>query len=182
MDFIIGLSSFQNHTVVLVIANQLSKAVHFGMLTPHFTTAKVAGLFAKLVCSVHDMPKNIVLDYDPIFMSQFWQELFKLSGNKLRMSSSYRHQSDGQIEIVNKTLQQYLHFFAHHQPKQWGKFHNWAEWHYNTAIHDATGVAPYQVIFGKSPPNLPQYIEGTGALEVVQTELLTREHVLQLLK
>lgn len=117
LDFIIGLPSFQNHTAVLVVVDRFSKAVHFGMLPTNFTAAKVADLFAKMVCRLHSMPKSIVSDRDPIFLSRFWQELFRLSGTKLRISTAYHPQSDGQTENVNKALQQYLRCFVHNQPK-----------------------------------------------------------------
>jgi hypothetical protein len=139
-------------------------------------------LFAKMVCKLHGMPKSIVSDRDPIFMSNFWQDLFRLSGTKLRMSSAYHPQTDGQTEIVNKALQQYLRCFVHQQPKEWGKYLHWAEWHYNTSIHSATGMSPFQVVYGKLPPTLPAYIAGSSRLEAVETELSSREDILELLK
>ncbi|MCH79998.1 retrotransposable element Tf2 155 kDa protein type 2 [Trifolium medium] len=101
---------------------------------------------------------------------------------KLRMSTAYNPQSDGQTEVVNKVLQQYLHCFVHENPKQWGKFIHWAEWHYNTAIHTSTGVSPYQVVFGKPPSSLPAYIVGSSHVEALDTELVSREEILQQLK
>ncbi|MCH91435.1 hypothetical protein A2U01_0012362, partial [Trifolium medium] len=143
LDFIVGLPSFQTHTAILVVVDRLSKAAHFGSLPTHFTATKVAELFAKMICKLHGMPRSIVSDRDPIFLSHFWQDLFRLSGTKLRMSTTYHPQSDGQTEIVNKMLQQYLRCFVHDKPKQWGRLLHWAEWHYNTAIHTSTGLSPY---------------------------------------
>jgi hypothetical protein len=182
MDFIVGLPSFQSHTVIFVVVDRLSKAAHFGMLTTHFTAAKVADLFALMVCKLHGMPRSIVSDRDPIFLSHFWQELFRLSGTKLRMSTAYHPQSDGQTEIVNKTLQQYLRCFAHNKPKQWGSFLHWAEWHYNTAVHTATGLSPYQVVYGRPPPTLQNYIPGSTQIQAVEATLLDRDTMLQELK
>lgn len=77
------------------------KAAHFGMLPTSFTAGKVADFFAQVICKLHGIPKSIVFDRDPIFLSNFWKELFKLSGTKLRMSSAYHPQSDGHTRIVN---------------------------------------------------------------------------------
>jgi len=49
---------------------------------------------------------------DPIFTSHFWQELFKLQGTQLNMSSTYHPQTDGQTKIINKCLESYLRYFA----------------------------------------------------------------------
>jgi hypothetical protein len=128
------------------------------------------------------MPRSIVSDRDPIFLSHFWQELFKLSGTKLRMSTAYHPQSDGQTEIVNKVLQQYLRCFVHNKPKQWGQYLHWAEWHYNTSIHTATGFSPFQIVYGRPPPTLSDYIPGSTQLQAVEATLLDRDSILQILK
>jgi hypothetical protein len=152
------------------------------MLSTYFTAAKVAELFAVMICKLHGMPRSIVSDRDPIFLSHFWQELFKLSGTKLRMSTAYHPQSDGQTEIVNKVLQQYLRCFVHNKPKQWGQYLHWAEWHYNTSIHTATGFSPFQIVYGRPPPTLSDYIPGSTQLQAVEATLLDRDSILQILK
>ncbi|MCI11122.1 Ty3/gypsy retrotransposon protein, partial [Trifolium medium] len=91
-------------------------------------------------------------------------------------------QSDGQTEIVNRLLQQYLRCYVHEKPKQWGKFLPWAEWHYNTSIHTSTGFSPFQVVYGRPPPSLVTYLPGSSAIQAVEEELLTRENMLELLK
>jgi len=60
----------------------------------------------------HGIPEMIIHDCDPTFTSHFWQELFKLQGTHLNMSSTYHPQIDGQNKIINKCLETYLHYFA----------------------------------------------------------------------
>lgn len=50
-------------------------------------------------------------------MSNFWQELFRLSETILSHSSAYHPQTDGQIEVTNKTLEQYLRSFVLETPR-----------------------------------------------------------------
>jgi hypothetical protein len=182
LDFVIGLPSFQTHTVILVVVDRLSKAAHFGMLPTGFTAVRVADLFAKMICKLHGMPRSMVSDRDAIFLSKFWKELFRLSGTKLRMSSAYHPQSDGQTEIVNKVLQQYLRCFVHEQPKRWGEFLHWAEWHYNTAVHTSTGLSPFQVVYGREPPTLADYIPGSTTIQAVEATVQERTEMLEVLK
>jgi len=75
------------------------------MLPSSYTAFMFTKLFANMVFKLHGLPKIIISDRDAIFMSGFWQELFRLNGNKLKMSKAYLPQSDGQTKILNKVLQ-----------------------------------------------------------------------------
>ena len=83
---------------------------------------QVATLFLDILAKLHGMPQSLVSDRDPLFISKFWQELFKLSGTKLRLSLACHPQSDGQTEVMNRIIEQFLRAFVHHRPSSWGKF------------------------------------------------------------
>jgi hypothetical protein len=102
LDFIVGLHSFHSNTVILVVVDRFSKAAHFGMLPTHHTASKVADLFAKMVTKLHGMPKSIVSDRDPIFISKFWQQLFQFSGTKLRMSTHTTPKPTDKLKLSTK--------------------------------------------------------------------------------
>lgn len=63
------------------------------------------------------------------------------------------------------------------QPRTWGKYFHWAEWHYNSTIHSTTGTSPFHIVYGKPPPSLPHYIRGTIHIEVVDASLAQREEL-----
>ena len=65
---------------------------------------------------LHGIPSTIVSDRDPVFTSLFWKELMKLQGVSLAISSAYHPQSDGQTEVVNKSLKHYPKAFATDRP------------------------------------------------------------------
>jgi hypothetical protein len=70
---------------------------------------------------------------------------------ELRLSSSYRPQSDGQTERVNQCLEMYLRCAVHACPTTWFHWLHLAEYWYNTSVHTAHGVTPFQVMFGRLP-------------------------------
>lgn len=89
MDFVTQHPSSHGFTVVLILVDRFSKGVHLGALSTQFTAFKVANLFMDTVCKLHGFPRSIISDRDPIFISSFWRELFKMSGTTLRMSTAY---------------------------------------------------------------------------------------------
>ena len=90
IDFVTCLPNSHDYTV-----DHLSKQAHFRALPKSYSAARVAELFPKIICKLYAIPRSIVSDRDPIFLSNFWQELFKLSG-------TYHPQTDGQSEVVNR--------------------------------------------------------------------------------
>lgn len=89
MDFITCLPKSQKFTVIYVVVDRLSKYAHFFPLSHPYTAKDVAIIFFQGVFKLHGLPKTIVSDRDSIFLSKFWQELFKLQGSTLKFSTAY---------------------------------------------------------------------------------------------
>jgi hypothetical protein len=68
------------------------------------------------------------------------------------MSSSYHPQTDGQTEVVNKSLEQYLEAFAADKPSLWVEWLPLAEYWFNTNYHAATKLSPFEALYGYKPP------------------------------
>ncbi|KAH9733915.1 hypothetical protein KPL71_017190 [Citrus sinensis] len=182
LDFVEGLPSSQGKDTILVVVDRLSKFAHFISLTHPFSAKIVAEKFVEHVVKLHGMPKSIISDRDPIFISKFWQEFFNLSGTKLKMSSAYHPQTDGQTEVINRCLEQYLRCFVHQWPKKWHAFLPWAAFWYNTTFHVSTGMTPFQALYGRTPPTIPFYHVGSSPVNEVDQALLTRDDLLRQLK
>ncbi|GLT61286.1 hypothetical protein SLA2020_340050 [Shorea laevis] len=182
MDFIEGLPSSHGKTTIFVVVDRLSKYAHFMAINHPYTAVSIAQVFFENIFKLHGMPKSIVCDRDPAFTSHFWTELFRLHGTSFNFSSAYHPQTDGQTEVVNRTLEMYLRCFTSTQPKEWGKWLAWAEYSYNTSWHSTIRSTPFTVVYGREPPTLLTYLPGTAKVEAVGKELMVRDQVLKELK
>lgn len=76
---------------------------------------------------------------------------------------------------MNRALEQYLRCFVHSQPPTWFRYLSLAEWCYNTSLHSSSGLTPFEVIYGKPSPSIPQYIPGLTNNEVVESLVASRQ-------
>jgi hypothetical protein len=182
MDFITGLPKSKGFEAILVVVDRLSKYSHFVPLKHPYTAKTIAEIFVKEVVRLHGIPLSIVSDRDPIFMSNFWQEIFKLQGTQLRMSTAYHPESDGQTEVVNRCLESYLRCFIADQPKTWFHWMTWAEYWFNTSYHASTGQTPFEIVYGRPPPTMVYWVQGETRVEAVQKELMDRDEAIRQLK
>ncbi|GJY74338.1 transposon Tf2-1 polyprotein isoform X1 [Tanacetum coccineum] len=69
--------------------------------------------------------------------------VFLREGITLKRSTAYHPQSDGQTEVVNRSVEAYLRCFALDTPKQWAKWLSWAEyWQRSVAKRRNEKLAP----------------------------------------
>lgn len=142
----------------------------------------VAEVFVTTIVKLHGMPRSIICDCDLVSISHFCQEVFKLSGTTLKMSSFYHPQTDDQSEVTNRTLEQYLRCLCHQQPHSWSTLLHWVEYWYNTSYHSSIKMTRFQALYGWPPPTIPFIHTGTSAVNEVDIQLTKRGELLQHLK
>jgi hypothetical protein len=153
MDFIVALPESEGFDKIWVVVDRLSKMAHFiplksGHAAP---TTELAKAFAKEIWRLHGLPSEILSDRDSQFTSGFWNELMLHLGIKLKLSTSFRPQTDGQTEIVNQVIEQYLRHFCNFQQDDWVELLPLAEYAHNTAVSEATKMSPFFANYGYQP-------------------------------
>jgi transposase InsO family protein len=119
MDFIKALPKAHGKSVILTVVDRFSKFAHFIPLSHPYTAASVARAFFNEIVRLHGLPESIVSDQDPVFTGHVWRDLFKLSGVTLKMSTAFHPQTDGQFEVVNKSISMYLRCITGDRPRTW---------------------------------------------------------------
>jgi hypothetical protein len=180
MDFIEGFPKINGKTDILTVMDRFSKATHFITLGHPYTATTVARAFFTEIVRLHGIPSSIVSDRNPTFTSNFWQELFKLSGVRLQMLSVFHPQSDGQTEVVNKIITMYLRCLTCDRPWQWLQWLPWAEFCYNLAYQSSLRTSPFRVVFGRDPPppSILSYEPGMTLVPAVAQQLAERDEFL----
>jgi transposase InsO family protein len=174
IDFVIGLPRSEGKDVIMVVVDRFTKSAHFIPLSHLYTVVDVAHKFFQTIYTLHGLPTSIITDRDPIFTSKFWQELLKLFGIQLNMSSAYYPQTDGQTERVNQCLEHYLRSMLLDHPKKWTKWLPLAQWWYNSTFHHSLCTSPFQTLFGYSLPQLPLGHPPRSRIESINTFLHDR--------
>jgi len=95
------------------------------------------------------------------------------------MSTALHRQTDGQSEAVNKTITMYLRCLTSGRPCDLLDWLPWAEFCYNLAYHTALQTSPFQVVYGRPPPDLLPYTSGHARTEVVDALLTSRDEFLE---
>ncbi|KAJ1404595.1 Ribonuclease H-like superfamily [Sesbania bispinosa] len=142
---------------IWVICDRLTKFVHFLALPTKYSAQDLAARFSVEICHLHGIPKSIVSDRDPLFLN-------------------------GQSEVTNRSLEAYLRCFTNDHPRLWYKFLHLAEFWHNSTFHSEIRMTPFQALYGRPPPAIPDYVPGSSAIDSLDTTLQQRQEVLRTLR
>jgi hypothetical protein len=105
-------------------------------------------LFFTEIVRLQGVSNTIVSDRDAKFLSHFWRTLWFKLGTKLLFSTTCHPQTDGQIEVVNRTLSIMLRAVLKTNLKLWEECLPHIEFSYNRSVHSTTKVSPFQLVYG----------------------------------
>jgi hypothetical protein len=108
---------------------------------------------------LHGLPRSIVSDRDTKFIGHFWRTLWKKLGTELAFSSAYHPQTDGQTEVVNRSLGDLLRSLVMDNHSSWDHILPQAEFAYNDSVNRSTGKSPFQILYGTQPRGVSELRE-----------------------
>ncbi|KAL5751049.1 hypothetical protein ACOSP7_025652 [Xanthoceras sorbifolium] len=152
MDFILGLpKTIRNNDSIMVVVDRFSKMSHFIPCKKTFDASHIAAIFLKEIVRLHGLPVSIVSDRDVKFVSYFWKTLWAALGTKLSFSSAFHPQTDGQTEVINRSLGNLLRCLVQEHTGSWDLVLPQAEFAFNNSVNRTTGDTPFSIVYGFNP-------------------------------
>nr|KYP47446.1 Retrotransposable element Tf2 [Cajanus cajan] len=179
MDLIVGLPrSARNNDAIWVIVDQLTKCAHFLPVNIKWSLEKLTQLYVREIVRLHGVPSNIISDQDPRFTSRFWQSLHQALGTKLKLSSAYHPQTDGQLERTIQSLEDLLRACVLDHLGGWEEVLSLVEFTYNNSFHASIEMTPFEALYGrKCRTPLCWYQDGESVVVGPELILQTTEKV-----
>ncbi|GJW45696.1 putative nucleotidyltransferase, ribonuclease H [Tanacetum coccineum] len=150
MDFVTGLPRTQRkHDAIWVVVDRLTKSAHFLPIRKDYPVSKLAEMFQQEIVRLHGTPSAIVSDRDPRFTSRFWKGLQKAWGTRLKFSTAFHPETDGQSERTIQTLEDMLRSCALEWAGNWDDYICLVEFAYNNSWHASIKCAPFEMLYGR---------------------------------
>jgi len=152
MDFVLGLPRTKNgKDSIFVVVDRFFKMSHFIACKKVDDANHVADLFFKEIVRIHGVPRSIVSDHDTKILSHFWRTLWRKIGTKLHFSTTCHHQTDGQTEVVHRTLSTLLISVLTRNLRMWEECLPHVEFAYNRVVRSTTKMPPFEFVYGFNP-------------------------------
>ena len=101
VDLIGPLPKSKGKNAIMVIVNHFSKIIWLFLVSTKITFQGVAKIFRNEIFKLHGIPKKVISDRGPQFISSFIKELYsqlQIEGNP---STTYHPETDSQTERIN---------------------------------------------------------------------------------
>jgi hypothetical protein len=156
MDFITDLPTSEGYDSIMVVVDHGStKGV---ILEPCNKTIDALGTAELLLNTLYrrfGLPDKTISDRGPQFASHVFQELGKLLGIKIAMSTAHHPQTDGATERSNQEIEAYLSIFCGNNPSAWRSLLPTLEFTYNSKPHASQKHSPAYLLMGFDPVSIP---------------------------
>jgi hypothetical protein len=113
--------------------------------------SELAHLYLAHVYKYYGPATTIVSDRGPQFISAFWNEFNRILGTKVKLSTAFHPQTDGQTENANQYIDQRLRPFINHYQDNWSELIHIIDFAAAALPHDSTGLSSFMVEMGYEP-------------------------------
>ncbi len=150
MDFIVRLPMTKNgNDAIVVFVCKLTKRIVMRALKTTASASDVAKIYMDAVVREHGLSKNFICDRDSKFTSKFWKAFVDMLGIKLKMSTAFHPETDGQTERANRIIQDCLRHYVNFEQNNWDELLSPIEYVLNSCKQLSTNYTPFELDYGR---------------------------------
>ncbi|WMV29710.1 hypothetical protein MTR67_023095 [Solanum verrucosum] len=120
----------------------MTKSTHFIPIKGSYSVEDDAKLYLREMVRLHGVPLSIISNRVTQFTSQLLKSFLKGLGTKVKLSTTFHPQIDGQAERTIQTLEDMLRDSVIDFKGNWDDYLPLIEFAYNNSYHSSIGMAP----------------------------------------
>jgi hypothetical protein len=152
LDFITKLPESQGYDSILTVTDHdCTKAAIFIPCREEINTEGTAALYIQHVFAHFGLPRKVISDRDPQFISKFMQEVCRITGIERNPSTAYHPRTDGQSERSNQWVETAIRFISDYHQTNWAPYLPIAQFVHNNWPSDTTRKSPFFLLMGYNP-------------------------------
>jgi hypothetical protein len=149
MDLVGGFPmSRKGHDYLFVVVDRFNKMCILMPCKKRVIVGHTTKMFFANVWVHFRLPTSIISDRDSCFLGKFWSHLWELIDTKLKKSTNFHPQTDGQTTVVNKTIVHLFRGYYNKHPELWDEQLPYIQHAYNHSMHSSTQKTPFEVCLG----------------------------------
>ena len=103
------------------------------------------GIPSQIISPKHNT--HIICDNGKELTTSWIKALYNLANVKMITTSFYKPNSNGNLELYNKTILRILRKFTSHDPTTWSKFIPLVQYVINASVSETTKYSPFELLF-----------------------------------
>jgi hypothetical protein len=152
LDFITKLPESQGYDSILTVTDHdCTKAAIFIPCREEINAEGTAALYIQHVFAHFGLPRKVISDRDPRFVSKFMQEVCRITGIEQNPSTAYHPRTDGQSEHSNQWVETAICFISDHHQTNWAPYLPIAQFAHNNWPSKTTRKSPFFLLMGYHP-------------------------------
>jgi len=93
---------------IVVIVDRFTKIIRLKAITTNISLKGIVKIYRDKIWKLHGIPKKLLSNREPQFVSKFMKEFTKALGTTRQLSMAYHPQTDGQTERMNQEVGMFL--------------------------------------------------------------------------
>ena len=108
IDIVGPLPKSNGNDAIVVIIDRFTKIIQLKATTTNISSEEIAKIYKDEIQKLYKVPRKVLSNRGPQFVSRFMEELMKALESKRMLSMGYYPQTDGQIERINQEVGTFL--------------------------------------------------------------------------